>query len=474
MYNLKKVCLVMLILCIAAASSVFAASYEDEQEDVDETIAQLEEENRELEERLASARSEADELIAYHQKHIKELNEELQEYEEEGNVSKVEQTMLETAVNEIYLQILTSFYGPGLSRTTYPDLMITEQLPLWLEELGKSGTLGWNKGGLDQLSALAGIYYIQKHMANNQMMIDMLRSKREYGMSEEEYDRYKLEWKLLSSPKAGIKPYNNYSEGTGLSARGLYAYPIRDLVKIYELAEIPVPGTDAYWEMLSDSLFCLESKGVDIGRIMAYHNSLSLRIRTLEPAVASPGFLESIGVEKAADPEDIADVTAWRATLLKTSYEHFLRLARTCDSQALASGLKKQAAALTAFDEALALSADAAVTEIEATQKLTEDILSEIPLVGDAMSLYAVYTGETLSGEQVSGWQRIIDAVLSVGPIGLDGAMKASPNLERMVGSLHAALDTASAKQLSMLSETLHISEEKLSYLAEFLAGVFG
>lgn len=464
----------MLILCIAAASSVFAASYEDEQEDVDEVIAQLEEKNRELEERLASARREADELIAYHQEHIKELNEELQEYEDEGNAEKVEQTMIETAVNEIFLQILTSFYGPGLSRTTYPDLMITEQLPLWLEELGTSGTLGWNKGGLDQLSALAGIYYIQKHMANNRMMIHILRSKREYGMSEEEYDRYKLEWKLLSSPTAGIKPYNHSSEGTGLSARGIYAYPIHDLVNIYTLAETPEPGTDAYWEMLSDSLFCLEAKGVDIGRIMAYHNSLSLRIRELEPALAEPGFLESIGVEKAEDPEDIADVTAWRARLLKTSYEHFLRLARTCDPQALASGLKKQASALTAFDEALALSADAAVTEIVATQKLTEDVLSEIPLVGDAMSLYSVYSGETLSGEQVSGWKRIIDAVLSVGPIGLDGAMKASPNLERMVGSLHAALDSASAKQLSMLSETLHIPEDKLSFLAEFLSGVFG
>ncbi len=137
-------------------------------------------------------------------------------------------------------------------------------------------------------------------------------------------------------------------------------------------------------------------------------------------------------------------------------------------------GLRRQAEALHSFDEALALSADAVVTEIEANQKLTEDILSEIPAVGDAMSLYSVFTGETLSGEQVSGWTRIIDAIMSFSPIGLEGAMRASPSLTRMVNSLQLTLRNASSTQLKKLSHVLNIPIERLEEVSQFIVGVFG
>ena len=293
-------------------------------------------------------------------------------------------------------------------------------------------------------------------------------------MSEEEYDRYKREWKLLSTPKAEIKPYNFYSEGTGLSDKGIFAFPLYVLVKIYRVASIPEPGSEEYWDLLAKSLYCLERKGVDIDSIMAYHDSLSAHIRSLTPAAAQPGFFESIGFLGDTGPKDIADITQWRAQLLKTSYKHLLRLARACDLESLVIGLRRQAEALHSFDEALALSADAVVTEIEANQKLTEDILSEIPAVGDAMTLYSIFTGETLSGAQVSGWTRIIDAIMGFSPIGLEAAMRTSPSLTRIVNSLRATLGNASSTQLEKLSHVLNIPIERLEEVSQFIVGVFG
>ena len=472
MSTLHKCLIVILVFFTFTLIGVFGTDYDDYQKNVDLKIITLEEQNRELKKDLISIRRQCDDLIRYHQNTIEQLNEELLK---EENDDKAQQIQVEIGINEIYLQLLTSFHESGLSRTTYPDLMIQEQLPLWLQELGRSGTLAWSKGGgLDELSILAGIYYKQKHIANNNMIIELLKTNREYGMSKEEYDRYKREWKLLSTPKAGIKPYNEYSEGTGLIDKGIYAYPLYVLVKIYRVASIPEPGSEEYWDLLTKSLYCLERKGVDIISIMEHHDSLSTRIRSLKPAEAQPGFFESIGFLGETDPKDIADITQWRTQLLKTSYKHLLRLARTCDQESLVIGLRRQAEGLHSFDEALALSADAVVTEIEANQKLTEDILSEIPAVGDAMSLYSVFTGETLSGEQVSGWTRIIDAIMSFSPIGLEGAMRASPSLTRMVNSLQLTLRNASSTQLKKLSHVLNIPIERLEEVSQFIVGVFG
>jgi hypothetical protein len=146
-------------------------------------------------------------------------------------------------------------------------------------------------------------------------------------------------------------------------------------------------------------------------------------------------------------------------------------MVRTCDAGEVAEGLRRQANAIQAFDEALAVSADAVVTEIQANQKLIEDILSEIPMVGDAMSLYSVLSGETLSGEEIKGWKRIIDAIMGFGPIGLQGAMKASPSVTRMVESLQSVLNGATKAQLETLSRTLHVSVEDLVDLGTFIMG---
>ncbi len=472
-YRKSPVILIILIILAASGIAIGAKDLQDYQNDIDQTIENLEKSNSELIQDLVRVQKKADDLIAFHEQKINELEVKIEQLDDD-QTSQRERLLLAMAKNELFLSLLLSFYDSGLSQTKYPDLIISEQLPGWLQNLGFSGDLGWNKGGLDQLSVLAGMYYIQKRMENNLMLMDMLTSRREYGMSSAEYDTYKHEWKLLSSPEAGIKPYTFSHEAEGLASRGIWAHQLYPLVKINEMVPLPEPGTDAYWEVLESSLICLQRKGIDINKILTYHDNLTKKIRSLEPATAGADFFESIGFEREHSAEDIADITQWRARLLRTSYANFLRLVHSCDADTIAEGLQKQAKAIQSFDEALAFSADAVVTEIEANQKLIEDILSEIPLVGDAMSLYSVLSGSTLSGEAVEGWQRIIEAVMSFGPIGLQGAMKASPSLARMVESLHMVLDGASASQLEKLSSTLHIPVEYLKDVGDFIIGVWG
>jgi uncharacterized protein YdcH (DUF465 family) len=471
MYNLRRSFLfIILMMATSSLLIIGAKDISDYRDDVDENIAYLEQSNEELSAKLVSVGEQVDELIEYHRQRLEGKQQEFAQLGDDQGERKTEMR-LDMAVDELFFDLLVNFRDIGLSRTKYPDLIITEELPGWLEQLGKSGDLGWNKGGLDQLSVLAGIYYIRNHIANNNMLMDLLKSKREYGMSDGEYENYKREWKLLSRPTAGISPYNHNSEGDGLSSHGVFAYQLYPLVKIYDRVELPAPGTAEYWEVLEDSLYCLQSKGVDIDRILDFHNSLSERIRHLEPADTGAGFLESIGFEGERDADEVADITSWRARLLQASYAHLLKMVRTCDAGEVAEGLRRQANAIQAFDEALAVSADAVVTEIQANQKLIEDILSEIPMVGDAMSLYSVLSGETLSGEEIKGWKRIIDAIMGFGPIGLQGAMKASPSVTRMVESLQSVLNGATKAQLETLSRTLHVSVEDLVDLGTFIMG---
>lgn len=442
--------LVALLLSVLVTGQTFA---KDRQAEIDDTIADLEEANRELTEDLPELREEVDELIEASQAELRELR-----AEDDPPRERIE-------FHQRMINMLQSYREPGLSLTDTPGMAVEQDLRNWMD--ANDMTMGWGLSGLSQLGALAKIYYTQKRIANHDLLIELLQSRRRFGMSEAEYDWYKREWEALGEREAGIRGSRGATEAVGLSARGIWAYPLYDLVGVWRETEPPEPGTEAYRQEEARYLSCLERKGVDVEALQEYQRRLSQRIRRLEPADELPGFLESIGVDDDWDAEEIADITEWRATLLRASYRHWLRMLSTCDFTAVAAGVRQQADAIGRFDQALTLAADGAITQIEATQKLTEEVLSSVPLIDDALNLYGVVSGETLSGEQVDGWSRLIEGALSLGPVGIKGLSKASPSFARALRSLQGVADRTGRAGIEALAGTLGMSPAKLQQAVE-------
>jgi hypothetical protein len=446
--------LFLLVLCLTLF--VPTVSAKDRQAEIDETIAELNEEIEELAADLPGLRREVDELVEHSRAQLRELRS-----DDDASTSEIE-------FHNRMVSLLEGHRQSGLSLTDMPGMAIYEELKSWMDS--EDMTIGWGYGGLTQVSTLAGIYYVQKRISNREMLISILQSRREYGMSEAEYEWYKREWKLLGEEEAGIRPYNHATEADGLSARGLWAYPLYNLVGVWEETEMPPTGTRDFKMLQERYLRCLDRKGIDSSELVEYQQRLSRRIRRLEPGSELPDFLESVGFEEERDAEEIADITEWRANLLRASYRNWLRLLSSCDGDTIAEGLREQAEAIGKFDQATALAAEATAGQIQATQQLTEEVLGSIPLVEDALNLQAVITGETLSGEEVDGWNRLIEGALTLGPVGIKGLSKVSPSFERAVRSLHVVGKRNGRRATAYLADQFGISRSRLDQVVEAIA----
>src|SRR6056297_3406720 len=148
----------------------------DRQNEIDETIQNLEEEIKELEEKLPGLSEKATDLVQYSRKKLTELQ------NSENNQNKIE-------FHRRMINILQNNYQDGLSRTSPPGILINQEFRDWMKS--RDMTIGWGNGGLDQFSVLAGIYYTKKGVSNRRLLISLLQSNREYGISKDKYEWYK-------------------------------------------------------------------------------------------------------------------------------------------------------------------------------------------------------------------------------------------------------------------------------------------
>lgn len=186
--------------------------------------------------------------------------------------------------------------------------------------------------------------------------------------------------------------------------------------------------------------------------LLKYKDLLLRRCDRLDPADGKlPTFLQSLGLAADDPPTDPRQLEAWREKMKELTEVYWLRLLATEDPATVVEGMRLRAEALSKYDEASQLQAEAIITEIQANQKITQDILEALPYTGEALDLIAAVTGESLSGEELSGWERFFRAACAAGPAALEEALKRSPRAQDAVADFLAATAQMSGKMKNNL-----------------------
>ncbi|MBN1672401.1 MAG: hypothetical protein JXR37_15280 [Kiritimatiellae bacterium] len=177
-----------------------------------------------------------------------------------------------------------------------------------------------------------------------------------------------------------------------------------------------------------------------------------LRLQTVEEMASSPwvamGFADS-GWQPAA-----LELDARRQAMAVRAEIWFLKLLATGDPVKIAEGLKDRSHFLAKLEKGAADYADACVAEIEATQKVAEDVVeSSLALaavfwppagvIGGGLDVYAAFQGRLLlSDQQVTLLERVLRGVGSAGVPALKFAANRSPLVRKLLVQAHEALAT--------------------------------
>lgn len=196
--------------------------------------------------------------------------------------------------------------------------------------------------------------------------------------------------------------------------------------------------------------------------LLKYKELLLKRCDRLDQADGKlPSFLQSLGFAASDPPSDPKELEAWRNKMKELTEIYWLRLLATEDPATVVDGMKQRADALGKFDEAAQLQAQAVIQEIQANQKITQDVLEALPYTGEALDLIAAATGESLSGEELSGWERFFRAACSAGPAALEEALKRSPRAQEAIGQFLSAAGEMSGEMKNNLLRRIGADVEK-------------
>ena len=227
--------------------------------------------------------------------------------------------------------------------------------------------------------------------------------------------------------------------------------------------KMPKPGTKEFKAMKKKLLAMLKKRGIDTSKLEKFQKYLMKKAGSVEQPGDLPGFWESLGFSTKV-PTDLDEVQLklWRKKMQHKTDAWFLRLLASGDPKMIAEGLGARAKAFGKFDQAMQDHADAVIQTVEANQKVTEDLASGIPLVGDAMDLVSAVTGETLSGEKLSGWQRVFAAVAVIGPEGLEMWLKNKAAAKKTLEAIAETADQLDGPARKILAKKLGMSADKL------------
>jgi hypothetical protein len=101
--------------------------------------------------------------------------------------------------------------------------------------------------------------------------------------------------------------------------------------------------------------------------------------------------------------------------------------------------------------------------ELVAEQQLVADVASVIPLVGDAVDIYAIWSGEDLAGKELTVGERLFGATLvgafELGPHVLEFAIKRSPAAREAAETVAAYFDAA--VETAVLIKDVYVRETR-------------
>ncbi len=212
---------------------------------------------------------------------------------------------------------------------------------------------------------------------------------------------------------------------------------------------------EEYDRMVKKFIDDMKRRGVDTGSLERFQDALRKRIRRIEQPGELPGWLESFGLAKPKtdNPEELRK---WREQMERAADAWYLKLLASGDPQLVAEGLKARAEAIGQFDKAMQEHAEATIQTIQANQKLVEDCVETLPVVGDITDLYAAATGETLlTGERISALERMIRLAGVLGPAGLEQLVKRSPNAQLVLQGLGEMGEAMGKRGKEMLANAL-------------------
>jgi len=236
-------------------------------------------------------------------------------------------------------------------------------------------------------------------------------------------------------------------------------FQLPDWLKKKDLSKYK-PGSKEYNDMVAKLLDQLKRQGIDTGPFERFQQALLRKARGLQGPDELPGFLESLGLSGPA-PKDEAGLKAWREKMEAGAQAWYLRLLSSGDPALIAAGLKARGEAFGQFDEALQLSAQAAIETIKANQKLTEEVMYSLPYVGATMDLMylggkltgsqLLGGGQTLSGDEVTWTRLAVTGLFRLGPLGVQKALqtKNGARLMAYVGERTAWMPGAALNRFS-------------------------
>ncbi len=202
--------------------------------------------------------------------------------------------------------------------------------------------------------------------------------------------------------------------------------------------------------------------------LLKYKEMLLKRCGRLDQADGKlPSFLQSLGFAADDPPTDPRELEAWRNKMKELTEVYWLRLLATEDPSVVIDGMRQRADALGKFDEASQMQAEAVIEEIQANQKITQDVLEALPYAGEALDVIAAVTGESLSGEQLGGWERFFRAACVAGPAALEEALKRSPRAQKAIGEFLQATDEMSSQMKNSMLKRLGMDIDKFDQFAD-------
>jgi hypothetical protein len=185
----------------------------------------------------------------------------------------------------------------------------------------------------------------------------------------------------------------------------------------------------AYWQdsEVTQRLATLQELGIDTAAFEHFFKILIRRVSHLEPPEKLPegfrGFMQSLGL-LSPPPTNEAELQQWRDGLVAKTTDYWRRLLATEDPSKIKDGLERWMHSVSQFDAGLRDSAEAELLLIVAWQKSVEDLAGGVPVLGTALDVLTAVRGETLSGEAVGAFNRLIRLAGVFGPAVLEKLAK--------------------------------------------------